>query len=159
MSRGAQNTAVYGSRKPSHEPPQSPVSPLSGVYPRQASSRSSHRQARCCPDGDLKHTDSAGWATEIAGPKQTSMNYTRAMNIRNRLHDLPSNLPRHVSRQTVSGIRFRQRCHGRPQQLHDKALMDTIRTLHLKAVEEFRHIAPPRMIDGTTGKATMQRCF
>jgi hypothetical protein len=35
--------------------------------------------------------------------------------------------------------------------------MDTIGTLHLKAVEKFRHIVPLRMIDGITGKTTMQR--
>src|ERR1700712_3880534 len=35
--------------------------------------------------------------------------------------------------------------------------MDTIGTLHLKAVEEFRHIVPPRMINGITGKTTMKR--
>jgi hypothetical protein len=36
------------------------------------------------------------------------MNYTHAMDLRNRLHDLSSNLPRHVSWQTVGGIRFSQ---------------------------------------------------
>jgi hypothetical protein len=87
------------------------------------------------------------------------MNCTHTMDIPNRLHDLSSNLPRHVSRQTVSSIRFRQRCHGSPQQFHDKALVDTIGALHLKAVEKLRHVVPPQMIDETTRKTTMQRCL